>query len=252
MSDSIARSSLRTIAVLELVAGSSSPLSLDQVTSLSGLPKPTAYRLLSMLVREEFLSREAIGKRYEVGRRLVALAFQAQLHAPGHAEREAILASLVDEIGETCNLTILDGNEVVYLSRVETPSPIRLHMEIGSRVPLHCTASGKLFLAHLTPARMQRLIGSEPFTKFTDTTITNLVQLERELERIRDRGFSTENSEYFEGSVCLAVPVHHARARVCAAVAVHGPTPRLSIEKGMQFLPSLRNAAQEIGKLIQQ
>lgn len=238
---------LRAFGLLELVAESEVPLTLEALTRASGLPKPTVYRLLGLLVRAGLLRREPVKKRYSIGLRMAALSLTVQLRSPLRNQRRAILARLVEEIGETCNFTMLDGNEVVYVDRVETSEKVRLHMEVGSRVPVHCTASGKLFLAHLPPGRLRRILGPGPLKRYTDRTITNMEALEHELARIRAAGISTDGGEYLLGSVCLAVPVVDARGRLCAAVAVHGPAPRMTLERGYEFLPAMRRAATAIG-----
>src|SRR5207248_1975427 len=190
-------------------------------------PKPSVYRILHLLMRGQLVEREVSAKRYVVGPRVSALSLSVQMRSPLRRERHAILSGLVDEIGETVNFTMLDGNEAVYVDRVETTAIVRLHMRIGSRVPLHCTASGKLFLAHLPQAALRRLIRASPLKRYTERTITNAEALERELAKIRSSGVGTDSGEFLEGSVCLAVPVVESRGRVCAAVAVHGPAPRM-------------------------
>jgi DNA-binding IclR family transcriptional regulator len=241
---------LRAFDVLEHVARAEAPMSLEELTRKSGLPKPTVHRILALLRRGGLLLREPLGKRYGVGGRLSSLALEVLIHSPLRARRHAILARLVEEIGETCNFTMLDGDEVVYVERVETSSPVRLHMEAGSRVPLHCTASGKLFLSRLSAAQVSELIGAGPYQRHTERTITGISALERELKKIRADGVGTDVGEYLEGSVCLAVPVLDARRRVCAAVAVHGPAPRMTLKKGLEYLPALRRAALAIGATL--
>lgn len=201
-------------------------------------------------MRGRLVERQALDKRYVVGPRVSALALAVQMRSPHRRERGAILARLVEAIGETCNFTMLDGSEVVYVDRVETSAGVRLHMDAGSRVPLHCTASGKLLLSDLPPAQMRRLLGSGPLTRYTERTITNIAALERELAKIRASGFGTDVGEYLEGSVCLAVPVNDLHGRICAAVAVHGPAPRMTLKKGLSFLPAMRRAANEIAATL--
>src|SRR5690606_27382520 len=104
--------------------------------------------------------------------------------------RHRILESVVEEIGETVNCTMLDGSDVVYLDRVETAWPLRLHLQPGSRVPLHCTASGKLFLAHLTKRARDKLVGAGPLLRYTEHTITDPLKFEKELARIRKDDWS--------------------------------------------------------------
>jgi IclR family transcriptional regulator, acetate operon repressor len=241
---------LRAFLLLELIANADEPVSLEELTRQSGLPKPSAYRILQLLMRGQLVEREVAAKRYVVGPRVSALSLAVQMRSPRRRERHAILSRLVEEIGETVNFTMLDGNEAVYVDRVETSAIVRLHMRIGSRVPLHCTASGKLFLAHLPQAVVRRLIRASPLKRYTERTITNAEALERELAKIRSSGIGTDGGEFLEGSVCLAVPVVDSRGRVCAAVAVHGPAPRLTLRKGYTFLPAMRRTAVAIAATL--
>jgi len=239
-------STLRAFAVLELVAGAEAAPTLEEITQASGLPKPTVFRILGLLARGGLVERDVQGKRYTVGPRMSDLSLQVQRTSPLRAQRRAVLERLVAKIGETCNFTVLDRNDVLYLDRVETQANVRLHMEIGSRVPLHCTASGKLFLAHLSEAQVHRLLGPGPYKRYTARTTVNPNVLVRELQKIRTTGLSTDVAEFLEGSVCLAVPVRDAKNRVCAAVAVHGPAPRMTLKKAYGFLPALHEAAAAI------
>ena len=240
-------STLKAFGVLELVAHADGPLSLDQVTRLCGLPKPSVYRILGTLQRGGLVQREPASKRYCIGARLSRLALEVMMRSPQRARRHAILQQLVAEVGETCNLTMLDGNEVLYLDRVETSSPVRVHLAAGSRVPLHCTASGKLFLSQLTESQVATLLGPGPYRRYTEHTITDPAALQKELRRIRSEGLGTDVGEFLEGSVAVSVPVTDAQGRVCATVAVHGPAPRVTLRRAMDFLPALRRAATAMG-----
>jgi IclR family acetate operon transcriptional repressor len=242
---------LRAFALLELIAQADEAPTLEELTRTSGLPKPSVYRILGLLTRGGLVQREPFAKRYRVGARMGALSLAVQMRSPLRAQRHAVLARLVEDIGETCNFTMLDGNEVVYLDRVETAEKVRLHMEVGSRVPLHCTASGKLFLAHLPPGRLRNVLGASALKRYTERTITSVDALERELKRIRTSGIGTDSGEFLPDSVCLAVPVLDARAQVCAAVAVHGPAPRMTLKRGYEFLPAMRRAAAAIAATLE-
>jgi DNA-binding IclR family transcriptional regulator len=246
-------STLRAFGVLELVARADGPLSLDELTQLCGLPKPSVYRILGLLQRGGLVQREPAAKRYCIGARMSRLALEVMMRSPQRARRHAILQQLVAEIGETCNLTMLDGNEVLYLDRVETSSPVRVHLAAGSRVPLHCTASGKLFLSQLSDSQAATLLGPGPYRRFTENTITDPEELQKALRRIRSEGMGTDVGEFLEGSVAVSVPVTDAQGRVCATVAVHGPAPRVTLRSCMDFLPALRRAAKAMaGTMVPQ
>jgi len=234
---------VRALGVLEFASGSERPVSLADVVAATGLPKPTAHRLLAVLERQRLLQREPDGKRYVAGPRLSALALGVLRSMSQRGPRHTILQALVEEIGETCNFTTFDGQEVVYLDRVEAQWPLRMILQPGSRVPLHCTASGKLFLSLLPLRKRQRLIGAAPLKRFTANTLTSPDQLERALDRVRDEMVGTDNEEFLAGLSAISVPVLDSRERVCAAVAVHAPTARMNIAEARAHLPALRRAA---------
>jgi IclR family acetate operon transcriptional repressor len=241
---------LRAFAVLERIAAAEEPPTLEELTRAIGLPKPTIFRILRLLVRGGLVQREVHEKRYLVGERASALALDVQMQSPRRRERRAILARLVEAVGETCNFTMLDGTDVVYLERVETSASVRLHMKTGSRVPLHCTASGKLLLSEVPLAQVRRLLGPGPLPRYTQRTIVSMSALERELVKIRASGVGTDNGEYLVDSVCVAVAVRDQRSRMCAAIAVHGPAPRMTLKKGYGFLPAMNDAAAAIAATL--
>ena len=137
---------------------------------------------------------------------------------------------------------MLDGSEVVYLDRVETAWPLRMTLQPGSRVPLHCTASGKLLLASLPAARRRRLVATLPLERYTERTLIDANALEAELARIRRVGYATDNEEYLAGLVCVAVPVTLDRRRTAACIAVHAPLARMPLDAAIGHLPALRRA----------
>lgn len=237
---------LRAFGLLEQVAGGDGPVTLQELTADASLPQPTVYRLLAMLEAAGLVTREAGGRRICAGPRLLRFALDVQLSATVRAPRRAILKRLADELGETVNLTMLDGSEIVYLDRVEAEWPLRMTLQPGSHVPLHCTASGKLLLALLPSARRRRLIAELPLPRFTEQTITDVRALDAELASIRRLRRSTDNEEYHAGLVCVAVPVSAPDGRTAAAVAVHAPVARMTLDRALSHVPALERAAQAL------
>lgn len=237
---------LRAFAVLEEIVRAATPMSLDEVTHACGLPKPTAFRILSLLLSADLVRREPLTKRYSVGPRLTAFALDLWRQSTLRVLWHRALEQAVDKIGESCNLTILEGDKVLYLDRVETQRPLRLHLEPGTRVPLHCTASGKLFLCQMSHEQLGQLLGPEPLESYTAKTITRLADLHAELKRVRATLVGTHDCELFDDSVALAVPVIDPGGHIYAAVAVHAPSSRESIESCIRHLPALRTAAASI------
>lgn len=238
---------LRAFALLEHVVAADAPISLNDATAAAGLPKPTVYRMLATLEEAGLVAREPDGRRVGAGPRLTRLALDVLRNGVTRGPRRAILQQLVGEIAETCNLTMIDGGEVVYLDRVESAWPLRMTLQPGSRVPLHCTASGKLLLALLPAGRRKRIVDALPLPRFTDQTIVDRRCLTDELARVRRERLATDNEEYLAGLVCVAVPVATGEGRVIASVAVHAPVARMPLSAALSHVPTLRRAAAAMG-----
>ncbi len=244
MKDGSTQSTLiRGFMIVEKIVQADRPISSAFLAEELDLPKATVHRIAQQLEEEGLLQREPGGKRFTGGKRLRHLAMSTLSNSVLSAHRTAILRALSREVGETCNLTVLDGNEIVYLDRVETNWPYRIHLPIGSHLPLHCTATGKLFLANMKPAVRRRLINSLTLTRHTDLTITDPELLEKQLRKIAEEGVGYDTGEYLDGLVSLSVPVISVDNQMCFAIAVHAPSVRKSLNELRQYLPSLRHAA---------
>lgn len=240
----------RVLDLIQLVAASPQPMTLAEIGAALKLPKPTVHRLCVRLEEARYLTREPGRYRYRVGASTERLAFNAIRRGSASVQWRLILERLVDEIRETCNFTAPAGNEVVYVERVESRWPLRLHLEVGSRVPMHCTASGKLFLAFMDAERRKRMLESLSLARMTERTISSRDKLEQEIADIASRGYSTDDEEFIQGLVAVAVPVVDGRGRVVGAVAIHAAKARLDLAQAMQHLARLRSAAAEIGQTL--
>jgi IclR family transcriptional regulator, acetate operon repressor len=245
--EAISTATARTFAILDLVAHSQAAVEVANVIEVLALPKATAYRLVDGLVSSGYLAREPVRKRLTVGSRLTDLAFGAMRASMRDASRHALLRRLVHEVNETCNIGVMLHGEIVYLDRVEAEHwPLRLQFGPGSRVPLHCSAIGKLFLALTPGARRRRLLESLELRRFTATTITSRPQLEAELRQIRKERVSFDQQEYLVGVVCMAVPVTGRNGEPLAAIAIQAPEARMNVGAAREHLPALRRAAGEL------
>ena len=243
---------LRLFGLLEVIAAQDRLFSLQDLVEASGLPKPTVHRMLQQIEGAGLLQREGDGRHYATGVRLRRLAETLLLNSTFHGARHRILRALVDEIGESCNITALAGSEVVYLDRVETAAPLRFYLHPGSRVPAHCSASGKIFLAQMAPMQRGRLLGpGVPLERCTEKTIVDGPLLEAELKLVRKLGYATDREEFLPGLVCVAVPVptpeKNGRSSLC--IALQAPVMRLSIDQALRWLPALQRAAAALGQL---
>lgn len=240
---------LRLFSLLEVIAAKDRLCTLQGLVEETGWPKPTLHRMLQQLDAAGLLQREGNGRFYTAGVRLRRLAETLLVNNTYHGARHAVLRNLVETIGESCNLTALVGTDVVYLDRVETVAPLRFYLHPGSRVPAHCSASGKMFLAQMGPTQRRRLLAHAPLERYTHKTITNPDDLLVELDRVRSDGYAIDNEEFLPGLLCLAVPVPADGRRSNLCIAVQAPIMRLHAEKALQLLPTLNKAARALGEI---
>lgn len=242
---------LKPFAFLEAIAEVQRPLSVSELSALLAVPQPTAHRIVHMLESEGFLERDVGTRKFAPGPRLLQLGLGVVSTAARLAPRRAILESLSQEIGETCNFGVRAGNRIIYLDRVEAKWPFGLRFEPGSRVPLHCTAMGKLLLSFTPAAQRQKLLKVLPLDRYTEQTITDPVLLEEECERIRKSEVSTDNQEFLAGVICVAAPVRLRNGNAIAAVATSAPVARVSMKRALQFVPLLRSAAAQMALTLE-
>lgn len=240
----------RSISILEHVAHAGRPISVAELVRTLDLPKPTAHRICKTLESMGVLIRDPYAKGIVVGPRLSQLALDTMLASADNGARRAILRSVVEETGETCTLTTMDGDELLFLDRVESASPLRLQLHAGSRVPLYCTSAGKLFLAFLPKGKRKRFIRSLHIEKRTENTITDPARLEEALEAIRRSQIGTDNEEYLYGLVATAVPVFDGN-RMCAAVSINGPVGRVVAPARPDHVKALRRVSAELSAFFQ-
>jgi DNA-binding IclR family transcriptional regulator len=240
----------RSLRLLGTLAAAGKALTLADLAADIGLPKATAHRLCSQLLETGFLARDVDERFFVTGPALRRLALDTLNHDSVRGVRHAVLANLVAAVGETCNFTTLDGASVLYLDRVEAPWPWRLTMDVGTRVPLHCTASGKLFLASMSPARREALLAQLPLQSVTANTLASVQALRAECARIAANGYAVDREEFIPGLIAVAVPVQDGQGQVRAAVAVHAPSARMSLEVAVSKLQALQDAAGRMRGLL--
>lgn len=241
---------LRPLQLLETLSQQQSGISLSALAERLALPKASVMRLLHALEGQAYVMRDPGTSVFTLGPRAAALGLRT-LQAASVAHRyRPLLSALVQRLGETCNLTTREGEQVLYVDRVETTEPLRMTLPPGSRVPLHCTASGKLFLSQMAAPDAQALVARLSFERKTPHTLTQAEAFMAELERTRKRGIGLDNEEFISGMVAIAIPVRDAQGQCVAAVACHTPTARLGLTELLAHAPAIERTAQQIGALL--
>jgi IclR family acetate operon transcriptional repressor len=241
---------LRLLMLLEEVARAGVPVTPSAVNEALGLPKPTIHRLFATAEAEGFLQRDIDGRSYSPGRRLRLLSINTLSSERVRTVRLAVLKSLAMAVGETCNIAIPERDGMFYLDRVETHWPLRIQLPVGTQVPFHCTASGKMYLSTLRPDYLERFLRNYDLKKLTDQTLTNPNALRAELTLTRERGFATDDQEFMSGMTAIAVPILDDRGRLLSTLSIHAPEQRRHVAELIGFLEDLQKAAVELSQIV--
>jgi len=213
------------------------------IIRITGMTKPTAHRIVNLLIDIGFLERDGSGMGFIEGASLVDLAHRTLRAAAPRSLRHSILQGLSDETGETSNYGVLSGGEVIYLDRVEAKWPLGLRFDAGSRVPAHCTAIGKLLLSRLPEDEAAALLRTMPKSRYTENTLTNINALMKLLQNIRETGIGTDDQEFMHGVVCQAVPVITEDGKCIGGIAISAPEARMTLDEARAFVPQMKAAA---------
>lgn len=240
----------RVLDILDVVASAEKPLTATEINDILGLPKATAHRLCTELENSGYLLKRINGKAFVPGNRLHQMAVGVLSHARFKTTRRAVLEALSEKVGETCNIAYPDGLRMAYSDRVETRHPLRLRFPLGTRVPLHCTASGKLFLSTLSKRRREAVVSQITLEKKARNTITDPQQLLDNINEIERTGVSLDNEELYDGVIAFAVPIKDSQGRFYSSLAIQAPVYRLAPDQIDQYLPLLRDAASQLSQVI--
>lgn len=241
----------RVLDILDTVAASPKPLSATDINSELNLPKATACRLCAELEAQGYLLKRIDGKSYQPGNRLFDIAVGVLASSRFGATRHAILTALSEEVGETCNIAYPDGLYMAYSDRVETSAPLRLQFPIGMRVPLYCTASGKLYLSTLPKPRRKAVVNKLKLTRRAKNTITNPDILLTELDKVEQLQVSIDHEELYDDVIAIAVPIKDKKGRFYSSLAIQAPVSRISVDNSEKYIPLLREAAHDLSILTE-
>lgn len=223
------------------------------VTDLSrrlGIGKSTAHRLLSTLADEKLLEQDAQTGAYRLGLAMYELGASVTSHMDLHEASSPVVDQLRNATRETVQVAVLDGREVVYVERRESPQTLRLFGRVGHRNEAHCTSTGKLLLAYLSDAELQATLRGWKLTRKTPYTITDPRALLTNLEVIRRQGWAENVSESELGVASISAPIRNSLGEVIAAVSVAGPVQRLGNDSLRRFARPVVEAGMAISRRL--
>ncbi len=240
----------RALDLIEALAGADE-LGVSELAAQTGLVPSTTHRLLATLVARGYVAQNPVSGRYLLGYKLLELTSglqdrMARLRTAARPHLEAIQ----DETGETTNLCVLEGRNVVYVDSVSGTRSVRLFTDIGYAIPAHTSGAGKALLAWRDPVDVEALLGGAPLSASTPRTLTSMAALQEDLAKIRRRGYSTDNEEHELGVGCVATPILDRAGAPLAAISVSGPTTRILHADTADTAGLLREHAEQVAAAL--
>ncbi|MEM1351870.1 MAG: IclR family transcriptional regulator C-terminal domain-containing protein [Pseudomonadota bacterium] len=239
----------RALGILVAVARSGRATLTDLSLSL-GVPTATTHRILTTLQKHGFVTFNDDRQDWSIGIEAYRTGASFTNTTSLTEASRSVMRRLMDKTGETANLAIPDGSEVVFIEQVETQNPIRAFFARGSRTPMHASGTGKAILSCMTDEEVRGHLMSAGLTAFTERTLTAPTALFSDLALTRARGFSFDCEERYLGMSCIGSVIFDEHAEPCGGVSISGPSARFSAARVPELGAMVTEAAREITRTI--
>jgi IclR family transcriptional regulator, KDG regulon repressor len=240
----------KALDILEALvdAGAVRPLGVTELSKMLKIHKSTVYRSLHALSQKGYVHQESGTNKYFLSFKLIEMGTSLLRQVPLREICKSTLKTLAEETSQVARLGLLDGDDIVYIEHVEGKDPLRLHTQIGSRIPVYCTAAGKSILAFLPENDKEAILDECRFQRFTPQTITDRMEFEKELESVRKNCFSISDEEFREGIRAVGAPIFNMDAMVIGAIVIVASSFRLRQNDIPLFGERIKKAALEISR----
>jgi len=240
----------KTFSILDILLQHDFSMHITEISEKLKLYPSTTHRILDTLKHWGYVEQDPKSQKYRLGLKLLTLGM-AKLHQMDLVkEATPYLKELVDQCNETIHLGVLEEGEVLYLAKEESSQTIRMISYVGKRAPLHCTALGKVLLAHLSPEERKKTLEGKVLPPLTENTITDKEQLERELSKVREQGFALDREENEKDVCCVAAPIRNYQGKVIAALSISSPIFRIDRNAQNNIKKALLKTSEKISKRL--
>lgn len=239
----------RGLQILDLLGEDAQPLTASRIGSVLGIPRSATYELLHTLRSRGFLAQHADGS-FSLGSRLPALGGVYMQRLDLARTAQVVASQVSHECDETAQVGVLDGRHVLYLARADSTQMVRLVSAVGRRVPAHCTALGKVLLAHLDSSERARRLANVELERLTERSVADFDDLQRQLIQVLVQGCATEDGESNPDVSCVAAPVLDVRGQCIAAISISVPSLRMTTSRKPLLIASVRRGAEELSKRL--
>ena len=239
---------VRVLAVLDQLSRQRA-IGLEEISRAVKLAKPTVYRFL-LTLQELGYARRVDGDRWAITLKMFNLGARALDHLDLHSAARPIAEQLAEDLGETVHMGVLDGDSAVYVLKIESRYTIRMFSRVGRRMPLYCTAIGKVLLAFLSDTEREAALKGVRLLAFNKNTLTTRAALDVELEQVRKQGFALDNEEREEGVHCIGAPIFDYTGAVVATLSVSWPGFRYGQGEESEKIAKTKDAAARISSIL--
>ena len=239
----------RILEIVEAICMNPQMATASNLAKSLQIPLPTVYRFLETLSDDGFIATSPAGS-FIPGDRLRSIVFNCLQDEPGVTQRRAILTRLSKRLKETVSLSIARGEELVYFDRLESHWPFQINLKIGDVLPLHCCASGKLYLSSFDPKDAINVFRNMRPDKRARNTIISVRKFESELSRIKGQDYALDNEEWFDDMVGASVPIRNPQGALCACLSTHALVTRKSLSTLEEQVTDMQAAARDLEALF--
>jgi IclR family KDG regulon transcriptional repressor len=237
----------RALLILDCFDDENPERGITDIAQIVGLHKSTAHRIVTTLLNYGYLERAADGQKYRLGLELAHLGYKVVRRMNLRREALPYMKQLVEEWDETCDLSMFDQGQVFYIEVLRGNHALTIAAAVGQRLPVHCTASGKLFLAYLSSDELDSVL-NQPLVPYTTNTVTSRPELLEQLEIVRKQGYAVDYEEFELGIYAVAAPIFNHRRKVVAAIGCPCPTSRMTPERITKIAEAFKETAQVISR----
>lgn len=237
----------RTFNILELFLEHTDALSISELAKLSGLSPAVTHRIVTALLTKGYLTQKEKRGKYSLGLKFLNFSYVVQKNIAISNVSLAALLELNKEADETVTMGILDGKELLVIERIDTSHDLRVSGGVGKKAPLHSSAVGKLFLSQMSKSELYSILNDHSLTKkFTEHTIIDPNDMEKELELFKVEGCTYDREEMALGIWSVAAPVYNIAGKIESGVGIIAPTARITNERALKLASLTKSCAHRI------
>lgn len=240
----------RTFDIIELLATSPNGMGVTEIGRKLGLHKSTVYRLIKALVQRGYLEKDQSTGAYRIGLKFVEISSLHIQQIELKTEAIPFMRHLSELTGQVTHLAIMDETEVVYIEKIDVIQSLRMYSQIGKRIPVYCSALGKVLLSGQNSDYQKRIMKKIKYTQHTKNTIREESQFINELEKTKQRGWAVDNEEHELGIRCIAAPIKDFTGKVIAALSITGSKNTIVPEKDQYYSELVVEAADNISRRL--